>query len=60
MPSLSATEPKPTICCLGVLPGLNAYRDSSDSENSSDSDVSETEYDLLGRRKVNLHNVNEN
>lgn len=62
MPSLTQTanKPRPTICCLGVLPGLGAYTDSSDSENSSDSDVAENEFDLLGRRNVHhVHNVNE-
>lgn len=59
MPSLSTTKPKPTICCLGVLPGLGAYTDSSDSENSSDSDVPENEYDLIGRRNIHVHNVSE-
>ena len=61
MPSLTQTtnKPKPTICCLGVLPGLGAYTDSSDSENSSESDVAENEFDLLGRRNVHVHNGNE-
>lgn len=58
-PSLSAKEPKSTICCLGVLPGLGAYTDSSDSENSSESDVAENEYDLVGRSRIHVQNVNE-
>ncbi|CAL1278486.1 unnamed protein product [Larinioides sclopetarius] len=46
-----------TISCLGVLPGLGAYySDSSDSENSSDSEVErENDYDLIGRRHVHVH-----
>ncbi|KFM83333.1 Protein FAM192A, partial [Stegodyphus mimosarum] len=48
------------ISCLGVLPGLGAYSDSSDSENSSDSDVEKDgEYDLIGRRHVQVHNAHE-
>lgn len=59
LPSLTQSAHKSTISCLGVLPGLGAYSDSSDSENSSDSDVGDIEYDLVGRRKVHAHNVNE-
>ncbi|PRD22083.1 UNVERIFIED_CONTAM: hypothetical protein NCL1_50065 [Trichonephila clavipes] len=49
------------ISCLGILPGLNAYySDSSDSENSSDSEVEkENEYDLVGRRHVRIRAVSE-
>ena len=59
MPSLTQIANKSTICCLGVLPGLGAYSDSSDSENSSDSDVGDNDFDLIGRRNVVVHNVNE-
>ncbi|GFY49108.1 PSME3-interacting protein [Trichonephila inaurata madagascariensis] len=50
-----------TISCLGILPGLNAYNsDSSDSENSSDSEVEkENEYDLVGRRHVQVRTASE-
>ncbi|XP_055931639.1 PSME3-interacting protein-like [Argiope bruennichi] len=46
------SKPINTISCLGVLPGLGAYySDSSDSENTSDSEVErENDYDLVGRR----------
>lgn len=59
MPTLTQSASKSTICCLGVLPGLGAYSDSSDSENSSDSDVGDNDFDLIGRRSVHVHNVNE-
>ncbi|KAJ9578014.1 hypothetical protein L9F63_025127, partial [Diploptera punctata] len=39
--------------CIGILPGLGLYPDSSDSEQSSDTDqelVSSIGYDLLGRK----------
>ncbi|XP_076163327.1 PSME3-interacting protein isoform X1 [Ptiloglossa arizonensis] len=39
--------------CIGILPGLGSYEDSSDSDCSSDTDQdpepSHTKYDLLGR-----------
>lgn len=40
--------------CLGVLPGLGVYTDSSDSENSSYSDDGEIEFDLVGRRRLQM------
>lgn len=44
--------------CIGILPGLGSYDDSSDSECSSDTDQdpepSHTKYDLLGRKIVDL------
>lgn len=40
--------------CIGILPGLGSYEDSSDSECSSDTDQdpepSHSKYDLLGRK----------
>ncbi|GFS92301.1 PSME3-interacting protein [Nephila pilipes] len=50
-----------TISCLGVLPGLGAYySDSSDSENSSDSEVEkENEFDLVGRRHIQVRVASE-
>jgi hypothetical protein len=39
--------------CIGILPGLGLYPDSSDSEQSSDTDQelgSTTSYDLVGRK----------
>lgn len=39
--------------CIGILPGLGLYPDSSDSEQSSDTDqelASSSSYDLLGRK----------
>jgi hypothetical protein len=39
--------------CIGILPGLGLYPDSSDSEQSSDTDqelASHLGYDLLGRK----------
>jgi hypothetical protein len=39
--------------CIGILPGLGLYPDSSDSEQSSDTDqelASVSGYDLLGRK----------
>lgn len=41
----------PVATHYGVIPGLGAYSDSSDSENSSSSVTEQTfQYDLLGRR----------
>ena len=43
--------------CIGILPGLGLYPDSSDSEQSSDTDqelATGVGYDLLGR-KVSRH-----
>uniref|UniRef100_V5HK30 Putative nefa-interacting nuclear protein nip30 n=1 Tax=Ixodes ricinus TaxID=34613 RepID=V5HK30_IXORI len=40
------------LSCLGVLPGLGVYTDSSDSENSSFSDDADLDLDLIGRRRV--------
>lgn len=44
--------------CIGILPGLGSYEDSSDSECSSDTDQdpepNHTKYDLLGRKIVDL------
>ncbi|CAN7997320.1 unnamed protein product [Ixodes hexagonus] len=40
--------------CLGVLPGLGVYTDSSDSENSSYSDDAELDLDLIGRRRLRV------
>lgn len=40
--------------CLGVLPGLGVYTDSSDSENSSYSDDADLDLDLIGRRRVRI------
>ncbi|CAN8025104.1 unnamed protein product [Ixodes persulcatus] len=58
----SATDPPGTqqtvvhaptaLSCLGVLPGLGVYTDSSDSENSSFSDDADLDLDLIGRRRV--------
>jgi hypothetical protein len=39
--------------CIGILPGLGLYPDSSDSEQSSDTDQelgSASSYDLVGRK----------
>ncbi|XP_054714623.1 PSME3-interacting protein-like [Uloborus diversus] len=50
---------KNTISCLGVLPGLGVYSDSSDSENSSDTDMErDVDFDLIGRRHVHVENAN--
>uniref|UniRef100_G3MPV8 FAM192A/Fyv6 N-terminal domain-containing protein n=1 Tax=Amblyomma maculatum TaxID=34609 RepID=G3MPV8_AMBMU len=43
--------PRTALHCLGVLPGLGVYTDSSDSENSSFSDEADLELDLVGRRR---------
>lgn len=43
--------PRTALRCLGVLPGLGVYTDSSDSENSSFSDEADLELDLVGRRR---------
>ncbi|XP_026673523.1 protein FAM192A-like isoform X2 [Ceratina calcarata] len=44
--------------CIGILPGLGSYEDSSDSECSSDTDQdpdpNHPRYDLLGRKIVHL------
>ncbi|KAG8183613.1 hypothetical protein JTE90_025164 [Oedothorax gibbosus] len=55
-PDSQSKRPNNRITCLGVLPGLGAYySDSSDSENSSESEVErENEYDLVGRRHVKV------
>ncbi|XP_015924305.2 PSME3-interacting protein [Parasteatoda tepidariorum] len=44
------------ISCLGVLPGLGVYSDSSDSDNSSDSEIDpkDLDYGLLGRRNAEV------
>lgn len=47
--------------CIGILPGLGTYEDSSDSDCSSDTDQ-ETEpnpikYDMLGRAAKILKNI---
>lgn len=40
--------------CIGILPGLGSYEDSSDSDCSSDTDQepepNRSKYDLLGRK----------
>lgn len=40
--------------CIGILPGLGSYDDSSDSDCSSDTDqdpeLNQSKYDLLGRK----------
>lgn len=40
------------LTCIGILPGLGCYNDSSDSEISSDSDqdTSQVKLDMLGRK----------
>lgn len=43
--------PVTALRCVGVLPGLGVYTDSSDSENSSFSDEADLELDLVGRRR---------
>lgn len=43
--------PMTALRCVGVLPGLGVYTDSSDSENSSFSDEADLELDLVGRRR---------
>ncbi|XP_055627298.1 PSME3-interacting protein [Toxorhynchites rutilus septentrionalis] len=35
---------------IGILPGLGSYRESTDSEASSDSDVETSQYDWIGRK----------
>ena len=39
--------------CIGILPGLGSYEDSSDSDNSSNTDeeidCGKKKYDILGR-----------
>jgi len=55
--SMPAVDYASGVSCLGVLPGLGVYSDSSDSEASSDSDIetSAAQYDLLGRPRWNTH-----
>lgn len=51
----SATS-SPGVACVGVLPGLGIYSDSSDSDNSSDSEIEpSSQYDLLGRPRWQGH-----
>ncbi|KOC70681.1 hypothetical protein WH47_03697, partial [Habropoda laboriosa] len=44
--------------CIGILPGLGSYEDSSDSDCSSDTDQdpepNHSKYDLLGRKIIML------
>lgn len=45
--------------CIGILPGMGVYPDSSDSEQSSDTDTeladsSSAAYDLLGRKMATV------
>jgi len=46
-----------TVQCIGILPGLGEYSDSSDSEDSSSecSDGHSSKYDLLGRPQYRQH-----
>lgn len=48
--------------CIGILPGLGSYKDSSDSDCSSDTDqdpeLNQSRYDLLGR-KIEILNEKE-
>jgi len=40
--------------CVAILPGIGRYKESSDSEMSSDSEeeISNDIYDLCGRKKI--------
>lgn len=56
------SQPATGMKCIGILPGLGSYDDSSDSDcSSSDSDhehdTCHTKYDLLGR-KIQIANEN--
>lgn len=58
--SENATTYASGVTCLGVLPGLGVYSDSSDSEASTDSDVDTSHrYDLLGRPRWAGHGHSE-
>lgn len=37
---------------IGILPGLGSYRESTDSEASSDSEDDSGQYDWIGRKIV--------
>lgn len=42
-------KPKAGLRCIGILPGIGNYRDTSDSDDSSDPETS-TRYDLIGKK----------
>lgn len=48
-----ATEAtKNSLNCVGILPGIGCYRDTSDSDDSSDPDIDTGLYDFCGRKLV--------
>ena len=50
-----AVVPNTGLQCVGILPGLGCYNESTSDENSSDSEVehSSSRMDMLGRKIVN-------
>lgn len=40
-----------SLQCIGILPGIGSYKDTSDSDDSSDA-LSPTRYDFIGRKIV--------
>lgn len=57
-PVLDAVEPpKAGLYCIGVLPGIGKYTESSDSEKSTDTDedYEDASYDWVGRKVKNDH-----
>lgn len=51
VPSACETPPKSGLRCIGILPGIGNYRDTSDSDDSSDPETP-TGYDLVGNKVV--------
>ncbi|XP_055371166.1 PSME3-interacting protein [Condylostylus longicornis] len=51
--NMANTADKGALKCIAILPGIGRYKESSDSEMSSDSDeeISNEKYDLCGRKK---------
>lgn len=51
---LNEVNQSPGLKCIGILPGLGTYEDSSDSDCTSDTDQetepSPSKYDMLGRK----------
>lgn len=53
-----ATTPKAGLHCIGILPGIGNYRDTSDSDDSSDPETP-TGYDLVGKKIVKEKECND-
>lgn len=49
--STDKKEPKTGLHCIGILPGIGSYRDTSESDDSSDPETP-TRYDLVGKKIV--------